>query len=86
MLTAIPLIAVVVGGLTLLVYHRSGGRHAMAQPSGAVATSGISSWALAEAVALGGLVVAFLLSHPISFLPYGLASVALLVWTRPRAA
>ena len=57
----------------------------MAGPSGVVATSGVITWSLAEAVAIAGLVAATLMAHPLSFLPYALASLALLTWTRPPA-
>ena len=85
LLTSMPLIAVVFGALALVVYHRSGGREAMAGPSGVVATSGVITWSLAEAVAIAGLVAATLMAYPLSFLPYALASLALLIWTRPPA-
>ena len=84
--TSMPLIAVVFGALALVMYHRSGGREAMAGPSGVVATSGVITWSLAEAVAICGLVAATLMAYPLSFLPYALASLALLLWTRPPAA
>ena len=86
LLTSMPLIALVFGALALVVYHRSGGHEAMAGPSGVVATSGVITWSLAEAVAIAGLVAATLMAHPLSFLPYALASLALLIWTRPPAA
>lgn len=57
----------------------------MAGPSGVVTTSGVITWVLAEAVAICGLVAATLMAYPLSFLPYALASLALLIWTRPRA-
>ena len=85
LLASMPLIALVFGALALVVYHRSGGREAMAGPSGVVATSGVITWVLAEAVAIAGLVAATLMAYPLSFLPYALASLALLVWTRPPA-
>jgi hypothetical protein len=83
LLTSMPLIALVFGALALVVYHRSGGREAMAGPSGVVTTSGVITWLLAEAVAIGGLLVAALMAYPLSCLPYALASLALLIWTRP---
>jgi hypothetical protein len=86
LLTSMPLIALVFGALALVVYHRSGGREAMAGPSGVRAPNGVITWALAGAVAACGLVVAMLLDQPISFVPYALASLALLIWTRPPAA
>lgn len=54
-------------------------------PSMPPLTASIACWALAESVALYGLVLGFLLHSLAEASPFFVASAALLLWLRPRA-
>lgn len=84
------------GGASLWLRSRHGAAHSdvptpahppqlAAPPGAAVPPLGIVAWALSEAVALFGLVLAFLGQRFEDFVPFAAAGVALLILHRPEA-